>query len=88
MDSRIKKELEKQYSNSKIPEFTYRMSDEEISTWCENGISRWRSLMPTKQKQKNLIKKYLKKKKMYSESVKHILCNNINKFYLGALILQ
>lgn len=32
MDSRIKKELEKQYSNSKIPEFTYRMSDEEISS--------------------------------------------------------
>jgi len=60
------------------------MSDEEISAWCNNGISRWRSLMPTKQKQKNWVHQYLKKKKMDSENIKYILCNNINKFNMIA----
>ena len=60
------------------------MSDEEISAWCNNGISRWRSLMPTKQKQKNWVHQYLKKKKMDSEIIKYILCNNINKFNMIA----
>jgi len=76
------KDIRRAYGSD--PVWVDTMSDEEISVWCENGISRWRSMMPTKQKQKNWVHQYLKKKKMDSESIKHILCNNINKFNMIA----